>query len=130
LTDQELAPHVNKLFDNYTKVFDAVDSAGIAACYHTPSISMRGDASVHVFGTRQELEEFFQDVAQKYRDSGLAKSRFAVLSIEPIGSKSALVTVQWTHLRSDGSTIRAWKQSYNLICLDGRWLILVSSFHI
>ena len=96
-----------------TTRFDARDGATIATYYHAPSISMRADASVHVFQTRQEVREFFQGVADKYYSEGLRDSRFVNLDVKPIGSKSVLATLEWQMLRDDGSIIRTWRQSYN-----------------
>jgi hypothetical protein len=130
MSDQPQTSEVSKFFSDYTRLFDAKDGAAIATCYHAPSISMRADASVHVFQTSRELQEFFQAVAEKYYEEGQRASRYANLDVKPIGSKSALATLDWQMLREDGSTIRTWRQSYNLIRQDGRWQILVSTIHI
>jgi hypothetical protein len=116
MSDQPQTSEVSKFFSDYTRLFDAKDGAAIATCYHAPSIS--------------ELQEFFQAVAEKYYEEGQRASRYANLDVKPIGSKSALATLDWQMLREDGSTIRTWRQSYNLIRQDGRWQILVSTIHI
>jgi hypothetical protein len=66
MSDQALAAEINQFLNDYNKAFAEVDGVAIARCYHAPSITMRGDASVHVLQTHQELETFFQAVAQKY----------------------------------------------------------------
>ena len=91
---------------------------------------MRADASVHIFQTRLELQLFFQEVAGKYYAEGQRGSRFVNLDIKPLGSKSVLAAMDWQMLRGDRSTIRAWRQSYNLIRPGGRWQILVSTMHV
>jgi len=130
MSDQPHTSEISNFFKDYTELFDARDGATIATYYHAPSISMRADASVHVFQTRQEVREFFQGVADKYYSEGLRDSRFVNLDVKPIGSKSVLATLEWQMLRDDGSIIRTWRQSYNLIHLDGKWQILVSTIHI
>jgi hypothetical protein len=129
MSDQTLA-EIKSFFDEYINAFDIVDGAAIAKCYNAPSITMRGDASVHVFQNSQELEAFFHSLAQKYYDDGAKTSRYSDLTLQPIGSKSVLATMDWRQLRSDESVVRSWRQSYNLICPNGRWQILVSTFHI
>jgi ketosteroid isomerase-like protein len=121
---------IREFLNSYTKLFDARDGAAIATYYHAPSISMRADASVHVFQTRRELQEFFQGVADKYHAEGQRRSSFVDLEVKPIGSESVLATLKWQMLREDGSTIRTWPQSYNLIRPNGRWQILASTIHI
>jgi hypothetical protein len=130
MPDQPQRSEISKFFTDYTKLFDERDGATIATYYHAPSVSMRSDASVHVFQSHQELRDFFQGVADKYYAEGLRSSRFQNLDLKPIGSKSVLVTLTWNMLREDGSIIRAWDQSYNLIRPAGRWEILASTFHI
>jgi hypothetical protein len=130
MSDQELTSEINDFFNNYISGFDLVDGVAIAACYHAPSITMRGDGSVHVFQTSRELEVFFQGVAQKYFDEGAQTSRFNDLALHPIGSKSVLSTMEWQQLRVGGSVLRSWRQSYNLVCPSGRWQIFASTFHI
>jgi len=130
MADQALASEINGLLNEYIKAFAMVDGAAIARCYHAPSITMRDDASVHVFQTRQELETFFQTVAQKYYDDGGQNARFSDLERQPIGSKSVLATLEWHQIRLDGSVLRSWRQSYNLIHANERWQIFASTFHI
>jgi hypothetical protein len=130
MPDQSPTSEISKFFSDYTRCFDARDGATIATYYHAPSMSMRADASVHVFQTRRELQDFFQAVSEKYHAEGQRGSRFINLTVNPVGSKSVLATLEWEMLRDDGSVIRTWRQSYNLICLAGHWQILVSTIHI
>ena len=121
---------ISNFFNDYTKLFDARDGTGIAAYYHAPSISMRADASVHVYRSHQEVREFFQAVADRYYAEGQRGSRFVDLGVRLLGAKSVLATLEWQMLGVDGSIIRKWSQSYNLIRSDDRWKILVSTIHI
>jgi hypothetical protein len=82
------------------------------------------------FQTRLELQLFFQEVAGKYYAEGQRGSRYINLDVKLNGSKSVFATMDWQMLREDGSTIRAWRQSYNLMRPDGRWQILVSTMHV
>ena len=130
MSDQAQLSEIGNFFSDYTKLFDERNAAAIATYYHAPSITMRADASVHVFQTREELQEFFQGVAEKYYAEGLRRSTFTNLDLKPIGSKSVLATLEWQMLRGDGSKIRGWWQSYNLIRPHERWQILTSTIHI
>jgi hypothetical protein len=131
MSDQaQITSETIKFFSDYTKLFDARDGASIATYYYAPSISMRSDASVHVFQSHQEVRDFFQGVAEKYYAEGQRGSRFVDLDVKLIGSKSVLATLEWQMLREDGSIIRKWRQSYNLIRPADRWQILASTAHI
>ena len=39
-------------------------------------------------------------------------------------------TMDWEMRREDGTAIRRWRQSYNLVAVDGRWRILASTIHL
>ena len=56
-----------------------------------------------------------------YHWDGYAGGRFEELQVSPIGERSALATMDWVMLRRDGSLIRKWRQSYNLVRVDSSW---------
>jgi ketosteroid isomerase-like protein len=125
-----IADEARAFVENYARTFDSCDGDRIAALYHAPCVTMRGDGSIHCLQSREALASFFQGVADTYRRDGYRASRFSNLQVTPIGGRSALVTVDWELLRADGSMIRQWRQSYNLVRVDGGWQILVSTFHV
>jgi hypothetical protein len=126
----QLESEARHFLELYGREFDSVDGARIAKLYHAPCVTMRGDGSIHSFQSVDELTRFFQGVADTYRKDGYRSSRFSNMEVVPIGARSALVTVDWELLRADDSVIRKWRQSYNLVRVDGGWQILVSTFHL
>ena len=130
MTDSELMSDVRAFLDKYLDAFDSIDGQRIAALFHIPAVTMRGDGSIHSLQSRQELASFFQGVADNYQKDGYAGGRFEELQVSPIGGRCALATLDWVMLRHDGSFIRKWRQSYNLVRVDSGWQILVSTFHV
>jgi ketosteroid isomerase-like protein len=130
MTHAELTSDVRAFFEAYNEAFASFDGHRIATLYHLPTMTVRGDGSVHCLRSREELARFFQGVADTYRSDGSAGSRFEELQVGPIGGRSALATLDWKMLRSDGSLIREWRQSYNLVRFGSGWQILVSTFHL
>ena len=130
MTHAELTSDVRAFFEAYNEAFASFDGHRIATLYHLPTMTVRGDGSVHCLRSREELARFFQGVADTYRSDGSAGSRFEELQVGPIGGRSALATLDWKMLRSDGSLIREWRQSYNLVRVGSGWQILVSTFHL
>ena len=116
--------------EEYVRAFDSIDGTRIAALYHEPCVTMRGDGSIHCLLSREDLARFFQRVADTYHRDGYRSSRFSNLAVTPIGGRSTLVTVDWELLRQDGSPLRQWRQSYNLVRVGSGWQILVSTFHV
>ena len=125
-----MTEEIRRFFEQYTKAFDSIDGTRIAALYHIPTVTMRGDGSIHCLQSREELARFFQSVAETYSREGYRSGSFKNLQVIPIGGRSALATLQWELRREDGNVIREWRQSYNVVRTPGGWRILVSTFHV
>ena len=125
-----LADEARIFLEDYNRAFASIRGDRIAALYHEPCITVRGDGSVHVLQSRAELALFFQGVADTYHRDGYRNGRFSGLEVAPIGERSALITLDWEMLREDGSLIRQWRQSYNLVRVGAEWQILASIFHL
>ena len=130
MADSQLASEVRAFFDEYNEAFASIDGQRIAGLYHVPTITMRGDGSIHCLQSRDELARFFQGVGDTYQKDGYSTGLFSNLQVSPIGGQSALATMDWELLRRDGSLIRKWRQSYNLAKTASGWKILVSTFHL
>lgn len=125
-----LTDEIRSFFEDYTKTFATFDGNRIAAFYWVPAITMRGDASIHCLESREEVARFFQGVADTYHKEGAQSGPLKNLQIVPIGERSALATMDWELRRGDGSLIREWRQSYNVVRGGNGWQILVSTFHV
>lgn len=128
--DSALDDSIRAFLKQYTEAFEAIDGNRIAALYYMPTLTMRGDGSIHCLQSREELARFFQGVADSYFQDGYRGGSFENLQVTPIGGRSALATLDWEMRRADGSLIREWRQSYNLVRIAGGWQILVSTFHV
>ena len=126
---QRLKDEVGSFLDSYNTAFASIDGARVAALYHSPCVTLRGDGSIHCLASH-DLERFFQGVADTYYREGYRNGRFKIVDLMPIGRRSALVTVDWELLREDASVLRGWRQSYNLVRVQDGWRILVSTFHV
>jgi len=125
-----LEHEIQAFFNQYNEAFANVDGDRIASLYHAPTITVRGDGSIHCLRSHEELARFFQGVAETYRREDLRSSTMHDTEVVPIGQRSALTTMTWKALRADGSLARQWRQSYNLVRLTEGWRILVSTFHL
>jgi ketosteroid isomerase-like protein len=121
-----LVAQISAFYQAYAEAFHARSGTQIADFYCTPCISIRGDASIHWFQSRPETEKFFQG----YYEEGLRRSEARNLEVVPIGGRALLATVDWVFYRGDGTLLKQWRQSYNLVRTDGRWQILLSTFHV
>ena len=131
MSDQSLSNETGKFLNDYVRHWYAGDWIAVAALYHVPCITMRGDGSVHCFQSSKELQEFFQGVGAGYdKEGNLGPGRYHSLTTQPIGAQSLLATLTWQMVQKDGSIIREWRQSYNLVRIDGRLQILAATLHL
>src|SRR5882724_5978772 len=65
-----LEVEISAFLNQYDEAFTTFDGDKIAALYCIPTITMRGDGSIHSFQSREEIARFFQGVADTYRGEG------------------------------------------------------------
>jgi hypothetical protein len=121
---------VQAFFDQYNEAFASIDGNRVAALYHVPTITVRGDGSIHCLRSSEELAQFFQVVADTYQRDGYRSGTMCDFEVIAIGQGSALATMTWKMLRADASLIRQWRMSYNVVRLAEGWRILVATFHL
>lgn len=126
------APHgdVERFFQEYNDAFLATDGARIASFYQFPCLTLRGNGELLHVATTEDGKELFGKIAASYHDEGNRASIFSLVEIVPVGGGSVLVTLDWQLRREDGSAIRGWRQSYNLVRGAHGWQIVLSTFHI
>ena len=121
---------MSAFLNQYNETFATFDCEQIAEFYSVPTITMRGDGSIHCFQSREEIVRFFQGVANTYKGEGTEGATIHDLVAVPIGERSALATLTWKNLRADGSVARQWRQSYNVVRFAEGWRILAATFHL
>jgi hypothetical protein len=65
-----LEVEISAFLNKYYETFVTFDGDQIAKLYCVPSITVRGDGSIHCFQSRDEVARFFQGVADTYRSEG------------------------------------------------------------
>ncbi len=118
-----------EFFERYRTEFDNCRWTEFASLFHEPCLTVRGDGTVKHLNSHEDAAPFFESVAQKWRKEGyhrFAMDRFEVL---PIGSNGLFVTFDWSMLGKDNVEIRRWRQSYQLVRIQGRIQVLTSMFH-
>jgi hypothetical protein len=106
------------------------DGNRIAEFYHAPCLTLRADGSFASLQTKDEVVRFFQTVADTLYKQGIEQWASKDLTTETLGSRSAIVTMTWLALNSEGSLLRQWRQSYNLVRFGQDWKIVLSTFHL
>ena len=88
MADPALTKEVRGFFERYLKAFDSIDGNRIAALYCVPTVTKRGDGSIHCLQSREELARFFRGVADSYYREGYRSGSFKNLRVIPIGGRS------------------------------------------
>ena len=130
MTTQTLSEEIAGFFDEFAEAFHTWSGARVAARYAVPGVALRGNGSVQWIQSRPEIEQFFQGALDSYRREGCHGIRYRDLHVVPMGGLSALGTVTWELLGEDGTVLRDWRQSYNLVRTGTGWEILVSTYHV
>jgi hypothetical protein len=118
---------VKKFIEAYRDSFSHGPSS-IAEFYSEPCITARMGI-VRVNPVRRDTELLFAEVDEKYRARGFTHGDIVTMDIHPLGSNSALATVQWAYKGAGGETLWETTFSYNLYWRDGAWKILVQTMH-
>ena len=125
----DIHEQVRKFFDFYALQFDECNWPEFIALYCEPALSVRADGSVKLMNTHAEVLEFFRHVSDTWRIEGYSSFATSNLNVKSLGSRSVLATFTWHMQRANGSLIRAWQQSYQLIVVGQNWRVLASTFH-
>lgn len=121
---------VSNFFSRYARLFDEGKWAEFASLFHAPALSVRGDGSVNMLSSNENAEIFFQSVAEAWRRDGYDHFTISGMKALCLGSHSRLATFTWHMHARDGTQIRQWRQSYQLVSVREKWCVLSSTFHI
>lgn len=119
--------HVTKFIEAYRDSFSRGASA-IAEFYSEPCVTA-ATGVVRVNPTRKDTELFLAEVDATYQARGFTHGDVLTMHVEPLGSNSALATVQWAYKGACEELLWKTTFTYNLYRRDGVWKILVQTMH-
>ena len=118
---------VTRFIEAYRDSFSRGPSA-IAEFYSEPCVTaMMG--VVRVNPTRNDTELLFAEVDAEYRTRGFTHGDILAIHVQPLGSNSALATVEWAYRGACEEMLWKTTFSYNLYRRDGVWKILIQTMH-
>ncbi len=125
---EALRPVWERFFTRYAAAFDAFDPEAIAAFYAVPCMMIRAGEAVTLSTTSAVLANMKALVAT-YRSEGCKRARFGDLQVALLDPGLALVTVPWMIELLDASSTQRFRNTYELLELEGQWRIAVASTH-
>ena len=128
MSSSDLRTELIRFFEHYAQTFyEQMET--FCGLYFYPCSTVRLDGSVQVMLTQPEAVQFFSEALLKYEAEGCVRWEIHEFDVTSLGTHSAAATLEWQMLRADGSRIRAWTQTYNVIGGAGAWKVLHSTLH-
>jgi len=124
-----LQQEVTGFFDAFVVAFSTFDGRQVARLYRAPFVAVQSDGTAVCFNTHAEVEAYFQVVVDGYASKGGRSGRYTGLAVTPLGSRAALASVTWHIGGGDGKDIATWRESYNLVRMDGLLYVVASVDH-
>lgn len=121
---------ISGFFDDFVAAFATFSGERVAILYTVPFVGCHGGGELTCLPTRQAVAASFQDGLDGYRRAGCRACRYSHLAVVPMGRASALGTVTWELLDGRRRTLKRWRESYNLLRVDGGWRVFASTDHI
>ena len=119
---------VESFFTRYVAAFDAFNPEAIASFYHVPCMMIQA-GEVVTLSTRSAVLANMKALVSLYRSQGYERAHFGDVRAAFLGPGLALVTVHWTIHLLEASATQTFRNTYELVELDGQWRIVVSSMH-
>lgn len=128
---------IERFFETYAERYMAFDADAVAAMYEAPFLAVREGRPIHL-GDREAVREHLAGLMAAYRNAGAARAAIADLHVTRLDRTSAIATVRWHALAADGSLLRDFGTSYQLLRDrdrdrdgdgDGGWRILSYTYH-
>jgi hypothetical protein len=115
-------------FTNYAKCYDDFDYENLAKYYFAPTLMLKNGAVVALSAT-DEIFEHLKGLLASYNEHGYKEGHLVGIEVRLMGAWSVTVTVHWIIDHVNGSVLRDFYSTYNLIFQDGEWKILVTTNH-
>ncbi len=125
----EIEAQVRIFFDEFVEAFGTFDGKAIARRYLSPYLAFHTARSVQVFMSADETASYFQRIVDEYYAKGCRSCQYKELSMTPLGNECVIGTVTWELLAQDRSVTGAWRESYNLCFVEGRFMVFTSTDH-
>jgi hypothetical protein len=126
----ELQQAAVAFFDAFVVAVSSFDGEEIARRYRAPYLAVQADGFAKCFAAEEEIARYFQNVVDDYHARGCRSCAWSDLAVAPIGRQGALATVTWQLLHEDRSVMACWRESYNLLRVEGEWRIVASTDHV
>ncbi len=122
-------PPIERFFETYAERYMASDADAIAAMCEVPFLAVREGRAIHL-GDREAVREHLAALMEAYRNAGATRATIAELQVTQLDRSSVIATVRWNALTADGTLLRDFTTSYQMLREEsGEWRILSYTYH-
>jgi hypothetical protein len=129
MNKSDVETRIQLFFEEFVEAFKSFDGKVIAQRYMSPYLAFHSAESSQVFGSADETASYFQGIVDDYYARGCRACRYKDMSFTRLGEQCAVGTVTWELLAEDRSVMSAWRESYNLCLVSGRYMVFASTDH-
>ena len=109
-------------FERYAALYMAGDAEAVADLYRAPFLAVRNGEAIHL-PDRAAVVDHLAGLMAAYRNAGAAAADVVSVDVLDQGDSAAVATVHWHVGAADGTTVRDFRTSYQLLGPDP-WRIL------
>lgn len=120
---------IEEFFEAYADRYMASDVDAVADMYEAPFLAVREGKTIHL-GDREAVREHLAGLMGAYRNAGAKRAVIADLRVTKLDRTSAMATVRWNALAEDGSLLRDFATSYQLLRGEpAGWRVVSYTYH-
>lgn len=112
-----MPPELAPFFERYAERYMAGDAPAVADMCRVPFLAVRNGAPIHL-GDRAALLGHFAGRMAAYRSAGAATADVVALEVLEQGDSAAVATVRWLVRSVDGTVVRDFRTSYQMLGPD------------
>jgi hypothetical protein len=112
----------------YSERYVALDVAAVSGVYEAPLLAVRHGVALHL-ADRRAVRAHIAELIALHATSGAARTEIAALYATPLGTSSAIATVNWLVSDAGGTPVEDFHTTYQLIRAGDDWRILSYTNH-
>jgi len=110
---------ITQYFEEFCEDFGTFDGELIATRFISPLVVVSSEGEVGSYETEKSIASYFQRYLDEYQSKGVVSCVFKELEFSQVNKCSFLATVTWELLNKNSSIEVSWRESYNLVLLQG-----------
>lgn len=111
---------LRQYFDEFCEDFKKFDGELIATRFISPLVVVNSEGEVNSYASAVAVAKYFQGYLDDYKSKGVVSCVYKDLELININHCAYLATVSWELLNVSGGVEVSWRESYNLVEVQGK----------